>query len=95
VKRPQAALVRLRLVDATLVVDLGERGPGRGAYLCPRRDCVERARARDAAILRRALQGPRARTERPGRLDVAALDALQARSATQQGSLATDGAQTP
>jgi predicted RNA-binding protein YlxR (DUF448 family) len=82
-------------VDATLVIDDAVRGPGRGAYLCPVTACVERARARDASALRRALHGPRSRPERPERLDMAALDALQARSATQERSPATEGAQTP
>jgi hypothetical protein len=53
---------------------------------------MERARARDASALRRALHGSRSR---PERLELAALDALQARSATQERSLAIDGAQTP
>jgi uncharacterized protein len=94
-RRPQTELVRLRLVGATLVVDMGERGPGRGAYLCRQTACVERARVRDAAVLRRALQGPRRRPERPEPLDRAALDALHARSVTEDWSPATDGAQTP
>jgi predicted RNA-binding protein YlxR (DUF448 family) len=82
-------------VDAKLVIDGSVRGPGRGAYLCPRTVCVERALARDASALRRALHGSRARPERPERLEVAALEALQARLATQEPSPATDGAQTP
>jgi predicted RNA-binding protein YlxR (DUF448 family) len=89
VRRPQQELLRIRLVDATLVIDDAVRGPGRGAYLCPLRACVERARARDASALRRALRS------RPERLDTTALDALQARLATQERSSATEGAQTP
>jgi len=94
-RRPQHELLRVRLVDATLVIDDAVRGPGRGAYLCLLAACVERARARDASALRRVLHGPRSRPERPERLDMVALDALQARLVTQERSPATEGAQTP
>jgi uncharacterized protein len=93
-RRPQPELLRVRLVDATLVVDGEVRGPGRGAYLCASRTCVERARARDASVLRRALAG-RSRPHRSQDWDVTALDALQGRSVTEQWPPANEGAQTP
>jgi len=45
--RPQAALVRLvRLTNGTVVVDRGARAAGRGAYVCPDANCVERGLTR-------------------------------------------------
>jgi uncharacterized protein len=39
-RQGKRALVRLaRLPDGRVVVDLTGKGPGRGAYLCPRRAC--------------------------------------------------------
>ncbi len=41
-KRPKKELVRIVLKDGALIID--ERGgfPGRGAYLCPQGDCLNR-----------------------------------------------------
>ncbi len=45
--RPQALLVRLvRLPNGTVVADSGTRAAGRGAYVCPNAECVERALSR-------------------------------------------------
>ncbi|PYN87184.1 MAG: DUF448 domain-containing protein [Candidatus Rokuibacteriota bacterium] len=45
--RPQAALIRLvRLTSGTVVVDAGRRGAGRGAYVCPDTQCIERGLSR-------------------------------------------------
>ena len=41
-------LLRVVAVDGEIVVDPTARSPGRGAYLHPRTDCVERARRRRA-----------------------------------------------
>jgi uncharacterized protein len=41
--RPKGALVRLtRRPDGTVVVDPGARAAGRGAYVCPNTECLER-----------------------------------------------------
>jgi len=45
---PQRELVRLAAVDGTVTADPQRRLPGRGAYLCPRRECWDRAVARRA-----------------------------------------------
>jgi len=44
----QGELARLAVVDGTVVVDAARHLPGRGAYLCPRPGCWERAVARGA-----------------------------------------------
>ena len=45
--RPQAALVRLvRLTNGAVDVDRGARAAGRGAYVCPDANCVERGLTR-------------------------------------------------
>ncbi len=45
--RPQAALVRLvRLTNGTVVVDGAPRAAGRGAYVCPEDECLERGLSR-------------------------------------------------
>jgi uncharacterized protein len=41
-QRPQKELVRIVVFDGILMVDAGGRLPGRGAYLCPGRECVSR-----------------------------------------------------
>ena len=41
-------LLRVVAVDDEVVADPSARRPGRGAYLHPRRDCLERARRRRA-----------------------------------------------
>ena len=58
-RRPQPDLVRLTAVDGRAMVDARDarsRRPGRGAYLCGDATCVERAFAREALLLRRALR---------------------------------------
>ncbi len=43
-RRPKRELVRIvRTSDSTLVIDETGKHNGRGAYLCPRRACWERA----------------------------------------------------
>lgn len=45
--RLQAALVRVtRLTDGTVAVDGGRRAAGRGAYVCPEDECLERGLSR-------------------------------------------------
>lgn len=61
ISRPQAELVRLAVSDGRLLLDTGpgrSRRPGRGAYLCGEEACLQRALARDALLLRRALRAP-------------------------------------
>lgn len=55
-RRPQGELIRLRRDGATLAVDLGRRGPGRGAYVCAKMECWEAAGRRRG--LQRALRLP-------------------------------------
>ena len=63
----KGALVRVvRSPDGAVALDDDQSAPGRGAYLCPERDCWLRARRRGA--LGRAL-----RVE-PGRIDGEALE---------------------
>ena len=52
-RRPQGELIRIvRTPAGALAIDRGQhRAPGRGAYLCPREECLRRARQ----ALRRAL----------------------------------------
>ncbi|MBE3549656.1 MAG: YlxR family protein [Brockia lithotrophica] len=48
-ERPKASLVRLvRTPEGEIAVDPTGRRPGRGAYLCPSRECFLRARKRRA-----------------------------------------------
>lgn len=55
--RPKRHLVRLvRSADGTVEVDKSWRKPGRGAYLCPARECWELAAQRKS--LDRALAVP-------------------------------------
>jgi predicted RNA-binding protein YlxR (DUF448 family) len=44
----QRELVRLATAGGTIVADRERRLPGRGAYLCPLRECWDRAVARRA-----------------------------------------------
>jgi predicted RNA-binding protein YlxR (DUF448 family) len=45
---PQPELVRLAVWEGKVVTDPERRLPGRGAFLCPRPECWERAVARRA-----------------------------------------------
>lgn len=52
-------LVRVTVVDGLIAPDGppgASRRPGRGAYLCADATCVQRALAREALLLRRALR---------------------------------------
>jgi predicted RNA-binding protein YlxR (DUF448 family) len=80
--------VRVCVVDGRLVPDGppgARRRPGRGAYLCPDVTCVDRALAREAVLLRRALrsEGPCTVSEELGRVGQPARD---------EGPEASDGA---
>ena len=45
--RPKGVLVRLiRMPDGTVVVDSAGRAAGRGAYVCPDTECLERGLSR-------------------------------------------------
>ncbi|MFQ5465904.1 MAG: YlxR family protein [Thermodesulfobacteriota bacterium] len=46
------ALVRLAAVDGALVVDPGNGVPGRGAYICPERPCLDKAHSARNAFSR-------------------------------------------
>lgn len=63
-RRQKGELVRIVIKDGALLVDADMRFPGRGGYLCPRRDCVSlllKKRGRLSHALRAAL--PRDREE--------------------------------
>jgi uncharacterized protein len=51
-------LLRVVAVDGEIVVDAGARRPGRGAYLHPSEDCLERARRRRAIPRALRVTGP-------------------------------------
>lgn len=55
--RDKGLLVRFVLSKGVLRADLGGRLPGRGAYLCRARDCIEGAFMRKGAFAR-ALRHP-------------------------------------
>lgn len=42
-EREKAELIRLVCYDSRVVVDYHGKLPGRGAYVCPKRNCIERA----------------------------------------------------
>jgi len=43
-KMPKKALIRLvRTPEGEVVLDPGGKKPGRGAYICPREDCFQKA----------------------------------------------------
>ena len=60
------ALVRLALGDGTVALDAAARMPGRGAYLCRRRACLDAALRRDGAPILRALRATGATVDRVG-----------------------------
>ncbi|MGH2694920.1 MAG: YlxR family protein [Actinomycetota bacterium] len=53
-KRPQPELIRVVRRAPEGIVEVGSRGPGRGAYLCPKESCVHDAVR--SGTLRRALR---------------------------------------
>ncbi|MCC5950435.1 MAG: YlxR family protein [Nitriliruptoraceae bacterium] len=55
--RPQGQLLRIARTPEGVRADDTDRHPGRGAYVCPDPRCLDAARRRDAAALRRALRG--------------------------------------
>ena len=59
-KRPQRELLRVTARGGELVPDGPSRAPGRGAYVCPRLSCLERADSRRAfsRALRRTVRVP-------------------------------------
>lgn len=69
--RPKLELVRIvRRPDGQVEVDPGGKMSGRGAYICPSRECLEKAVA--GKSLERALQAP---------IDAAVLTRLEERLA--------------
>ena len=46
--KPKNSLVRIACYDGNLSVDPSGKAKGRGVYLCPRRECMEKARKRRA-----------------------------------------------
>lgn len=59
--KPKRDLLRVVAQDARLVVDESGRLPGRGAYICPTKSCVQAAAKRRA--FERALKAPAADIE--------------------------------
>lgn len=56
--RAKSEFVRIvRRPDGSVTADPSGREPGRGAYICPERDCVAVATGRGAPRLRHALRG--------------------------------------
>ncbi len=56
-KRDQRELMRITASkDGVVTLDSQQKLPGRGAYICYRQECVEKAKKRD--LLRRALKCP-------------------------------------
>ena len=56
-KHPKAELIRLtRTVGGSIVWRIDGKGEGRGAYLCPRHACLDRAEKRKS--LSRAFRSP-------------------------------------
>lgn len=51
-------LLRIVAVDGEVVVDVAARRPGRGAYLHPGQDCMERARRRRSIPRALRVTGP-------------------------------------
>lgn len=56
VRRPQRTLVRLAAHAGAVRADPGRDRPGRGAWVCPGRECVDRAVGDGGRRLRRALR---------------------------------------
>lgn len=40
-RREKGGLMRIAIKDGVLMIDEAKRLPGRGAYLCPRRECAD------------------------------------------------------
>lgn len=55
--RDKQDLIRITRHGDTVAVDLTQTLPGRGSYVCPDLECVDRAHQRDAAFLRSSLRG--------------------------------------
>lgn len=55
--RDKQDLIRITRHDNAVAVDLAQALPGRGSYVCPNLECVDRAHQRDAASLRASLRG--------------------------------------
>lgn len=48
-RAPKRSLLRLvRTPDGDVIIDADGKKPGRGAYLCPRRECIDAAFAGDS-----------------------------------------------
>jgi uncharacterized protein len=59
-QRPRKELVRICVKDRVLTIDVGSKIPGRGAYLCPRGECVgllRKKKGRLAHALRTTVSG--------------------------------------
>lgn len=55
--RDKKDLVRVAHHRDVVVADFTQTHPGRGSYVCPTVDCVDRALERDAARMRTSLRG--------------------------------------
>jgi len=67
----KAELLRIVARDGVGVVDQSQTEPGRGAYLHPRRECLDQAVKRRSMgrLLRAEIDGPRTAEQIRGRLD--------------------------
>jgi len=52
VRRKQDLVRLVRTADGSAALDLAGSAPGRGAYVCPERSCLQRANRRLAGALR-------------------------------------------
>ncbi len=80
-EREKAELIRLVCYDSRVVVDYHHRLPGRGAYVCPERSCIERAMKKRR--LERAFKFE-SETEQGGQMDYADLPAQIERAIKRQ-----------
>ncbi len=55
--RDKQDLIRIARHGDDVAADLTQTLPGRGSYVCPDLECVDRAHQRDAASLRASLRG--------------------------------------
>lgn len=44
VRRPKEELIRIVRIDKNVFVDFSKKANGRGVYVCPRCDCIEKAK---------------------------------------------------
>ena len=77
-RRAQHEFVRVALTPDGVRAGTAAQSPGRGAYVCPDPDCVERAVRRGGQALRRALRADASDVGDVAAVLTAAVQALQA-----------------